>query len=258
MQDESASTPMTIGNSSIFGSANRQKDSIVKVLEDNPISKALQETLQQQRNANHSTVIMDDILKIDDISQELNIGLQHTEKYTVMIDQHLSLPSAVKAEHVNVKELDKNNISIISTVMSQTVALDYYAQLVDRMLESFTKLNINVENTGEFKLMDHKYLHRLVASNNRIFTNVLSQLGIFEGSDAAWDNNDYTTTWDLLRKDFEIESRFKDLSLKLDIIKDNAKFFLEILHNDGSRKLEWIIIVLIAVEVGIAIGGKLV
>lgn len=45
------------------------------------------------------------------------------------------LSSVVKAEHVNISNLDRHNISIIATVMAQTVALDYYQESVDRMLE---------------------------------------------------------------------------------------------------------------------------
>jgi hypothetical protein len=48
-------------------------------------------------------------------------------------------------------------------------------------------------------------------------------MGLFEGSDAAWENADYYYTWEALRKDFEIDYRFKDLSLKLDIIKDDSR-----------------------------------
>lgn len=81
-----------------------------------------------------------------------------------------------------------------------------------------------------------------------MITNVLSKLGIFEGSDAAWDNADYYFTWESLRKDFEIESRFKDLHLKLDIIKEDTRFFLEMLHNKKTTQKEWMIIILIALE----------
>ena len=56
-----------------------------------------------------------------------------------------------------------------------------------------------------------------------------------------------------MRKDFELDYRFKDLSLKLDLVKDNCKFFLEILQNKKSTKLEWIIIILIAAEIGIGL-----
>ncbi len=84
---------------------------------------------------------------------------------------------------------------------------------------------------------------------------MLSKLGLFEGSDAAWDNADYYYTLETLRKDFELDFRFKDLYLKLDIVKDNTRFFLEMLQNKKSTKLEWTIIVLIAVEIVIGLSG---
>ena len=80
-------------------------------------------------------------------------------------------------------------------------------------------------------------------------------MGIFEGSDAAWENADYHYTWEGLRKDFELDYRFKDLSLKVDIVKDNTRFFLEVLQNNKSTKLEWIIIILIAAELTIGCIG---
>ena len=79
------------------------------------------------------------------------------------------------------------------------------------------------------------------------------QIGLFEGSDAAWDNADYHYTWEggtimfctpfcyhaivnkqqyfsslkndyvALRKDFELDATFKDFDLKIDIIKNDTR-----------------------------------
>lgn len=182
-------------------------------------------------------------------------GLQHTENYKVIINDQLDKPSVIKAEHVNIRALDNRNITIVGTVMAQTVSLDYYADTVDRMLESFMQMNFKIEESGNFDALDKKGLYKLVASNNTVITNVLSKLGIFEGTDAAWENSDYHYTWEVLRKDFELDYRFKDLSLKLDIVKDNSRFFLEILHNQHSNRLEWMIILLISAELSIGIIG---
>jgi uncharacterized Rmd1/YagE family protein len=51
-----------------------------------------------------------------------------------------------------------------------------------------------------------------------------------------------------MKEEFEIEQRFDNIELKLDMIQQNAKFFLEILHNQKTNTLEWVIIVLIAFE----------
>ena len=51
-----------------------------------------------------------------------------------------------------------------------------------------------------------------------------------------------------MKEEFEIYTRFKDIEFKLNLIQENAKFFLEVLHNQKSNTLEWIIIVLILFE----------
>jgi uncharacterized Rmd1/YagE family protein len=119
------------------------------------------------------------------------------------------------------------------------------------LLKSFMDLNYKIETGSEdaIKQLDKAHLFKLVASNNTVITNVLSKLGIFEGSDAAWENAEYHNTWQALRADFELDYRYKDLSLKLDIIKDNSRFFLGVLESEKGTKLEWIIILLIAVEI---------
>lgn len=182
---------------------------------------------------------------------------KHTDDYKILINPNLEKPSAIKAEHCVIKELDSKNVDLISTVLAQTVALDYYAESVEKMLEKFMAHNMKIEQTGDFMTLAKSDLYKLVASNNAINVSVLSKLGIFEGSDAAWDNADYSYTFEMLRKDFELESRFKDLSMKLDIVKNNSMFFMEMINSQKSSKLEQIIIALIAIEIVIGTLGLL-
>ena len=128
--------------------------------------------------------------------------------------------SIVSSDHINVKYLDSKNLSIISTVMAQTVSLDYYADAVDRMLEKFQEMNLRVENMSGTGLgsnpvgtLDKTRLYKLVALNNTVITNVLSKLG---HSKAQMPRGTVATitTWEALN-DFELDYRFKDPSLKL-------------------------------------------
>ncbi len=105
--------------------------------------------------------------------------LQHTEKYKVIVHGNLDKPSVIKAEHLNIRSLDTNNITIVGTVMAQTVALDYYAVAVDRMLESFMDMNMRIQETGNFSALSTQQLHKLVASNNSVITNVLLKVKDF-------------------------------------------------------------------------------
>lgn len=100
---------------------------------------------------------------------------QHTEDYTVIIHDNLDKPSAIKSDHVNIRILDSNNIVIIGTVMAQSVALDYYAALVDEKLEGFKVKNQYVEKSARlghlvslftFILMDTKEMQFLLKIND--------------------------------------------------------------------------------------------
>ena len=59
--------------------------------------------------------------------------------------------------------------------------------------------------------------------------------------------------WSGLRADFELEERFDHLDYKLNLIQTQSKFYLEILQNRKSDTLEWIIIVLISMEICVSL-----
>ena len=52
-----------------------------------------------------------------------------------------------------------------------------------------------------------------------------------------------------LSTEFEIPERFKAVDFKVDLIQNNTKFFMEVLHNQKSDKLEWAIIILLLFEI---------
>lgn len=162
-------------------------------------------------------------------------------------DQHAA--AEIRFDAVVLPGLDVHNLSVIATVMAQSVALDHYSVKVDAMLETFTRLNSSVERTGVFSALEKHALFRLVALNNTLFTEIISKIGLLERSETAWKNVEYTQIWEGLREEFEVEDRFEKIEFKLNLVQLNTKFFLEILANQKSNTLEWIIIVLITLEI---------
>lgn len=155
----------------------------------------------------------------------------------------------IRFDAVVLPGLDVHNLSVIATVMAQSVALDHYSVKVDAMLETFTRLNSSVEKTGVFSALEKQALFRLVALNNTLFTEIISKIGLLERSETAWKDVEYTRIWEGLREEFEVEDRFEKIEFKLNLVQLNTKFFLEILANQKSNTLEWIIIVLITLEI---------
>jgi uncharacterized Rmd1/YagE family protein len=173
---------------------------------------------------------------------------EHTENYKVIIHQNLEKPSVVKAEHLNIRSLNVNNITIIGTIMAQSVALDDLASKVDGMFETFVSMNKRIDS-GQVYSMKAKDILKLVAFTNLVNTNLLSKMGILEVTEAAWENADYTYTWEELRRDFEIEYRYRDIKSRVEVIKNDGQFFLEVLHHRNAMILETTIVFLISVEI---------
>lgn len=148
---------------------------------------------------------------------------------------------------VNLRELSEDMIKVISDVIGHSVALNFYNQKADGVLDRFRTLNNSVEGSGIFTEMDKKGLFKLVAQNNKILTDAMSS-GLLEQSKPAWNSNRLDKLWGDLRHEFSIGDRFNKVEHKINHVHSNTKFFLEILNHQKSNKLEWIIIVLISAE----------
>jgi uncharacterized Rmd1/YagE family protein len=120
-------------------------------------------------------------------SKPLPSGFEHDDLYSITVSPTLQSPSIIKSNSIAVKRVDLKNASVISTVMGQSVAIDYYYMIVDEMLETFTRLNSTVENSGKFTKMDKEQLFKVVALNNSVFIGLVARLGLLERSDTSWD-----------------------------------------------------------------------
>ena len=178
-------------------------------------------------------------------------GFERRENFGVVVQPQLSQMEdvdVVTGDYCVVESLDMNSVSVIANILAQTTALDSYNDIAEELLENFAAINSTVRESGNFTEMEKDSLFRVVAQNNSIFIDMISKLGIKERSDTAWNLSQYEEVHERMKEEFEIDNRFDNIELKLDMIQQNAKFFLEILHNQKTNTLEWIIIVLIMFE----------
>ncbi|XP_012073696.1 uncharacterized protein LOC105635258 isoform X2 [Jatropha curcas] len=155
-------------------------------------------------------------------------------------------------DYIMLQFLNIDGIRTIGSVLGQSIALDYYGRQVDGMVAEFTDINRGMEKTGTFS-MDSKKLFQIVGKANSNLADVILKLGLFERSDIAWKDAKYAQIWEYLRDEFELTQRFASLDFKLKFVEHNIRFLQEILQNRKSDFLEWLIIVLISVEIIISI-----
>ncbi|CAA0822485.1 Protein of unknown function (DUF155 [Striga hermonthica] len=150
-------------------------------------------------------------------------------------------------DYIVLKKLDIDSIRIISSVLGQSIALDYFVSQVDGMVEEFAEINRGMEKTGTFT-MTRKKLFQLVGKANSNLADVILKVGLFERSEIAWKDAKYAQILDYLREEYEVTQRFGNLDFKLKFVEHNIHFLQEVLQNRKSDLLEWCIIVLLSIE----------
>jgi uncharacterized Rmd1/YagE family protein len=180
------------------------------------------------------------------------IGFERREHFEVALHPQLETATGkITSDRALVKELDMNTVGIVSNIMGQTVALDWYNDTVDELLARFSSVNSSVERTGSFTNVERNTLFQVVAKNNSLFIDLVGKLGLKDRSDTAWHLSQYEGLHEGMRKEFELDERFRNVEFKLDLIQQNAKFFLEVIQDQKSNALEWVIVILISFECGL-------
>ncbi|KMZ56870.1 hypothetical protein ZOSMA_8G00090 [Zostera marina] len=175
-----------------------------------------------------------------------------TDDYGVLEKPFLQTWMEEGLDYIILKSFNIDGIRTVGSVLGQSIALDYYIRQVDEMVGEFTDINRGMEKTGTF-IMKRKKLFQLVGKANSTLADVILKLGLFERSDIAWKNANYAQVWEYLRDEYELTQRFGSLDFKLKFVEHNIRFLQEIIQNRKSDFLEWLIIILISVEILISI-----
>ena len=155
---------------------------------------------------------------------------------------------AFEFDEVVVARLDDKVIRITMFNLAQSVALDHYHGVTEILLTEVKGFANQLESTGKLKISRNnmmRFLGRALNTQNDIAENIY----IFDSPELVWDDEYLDKLHKGLIKHFDLRVRFNEVEYTLRIIEDNLTVFREIIHQRESNLLEWIIIILILVEV---------
>lgn len=154
-------------------------------------------------------------------------------------------------------KLDDRVVRIAMLNLAQSVALDYYHGVSEGLLTEIKAYATELEQTGRLKSSRRnmlKFLGKALNTQNDIAENIY----IFDTPDLTWEDEYLDKLYQALMKHFDVRVRFSEIEYTLRIIEDNVTVFRDIIHQRESNLLEYIIIILILVEVFDLIIGKLI
>jgi len=149
---------------------------------------------------------------------------------------------------VVVDRLDANVFRIAMFNIAQSVALDRYHEVTENLLTEIRGFTKHLEITGKLNMSRRnmlKFIGKALNTQNDIADNIY----IFDAPELVWDNEYLDKLNKGLMKHFDLRVRFSEIEYTLRIIEANLSVFREISNQRESNTLEWIIILLILVEV---------
>ena len=145
-------------------------------------------------------------------------------------------------------KVDERTTRITMFNLGQSVALDHYHNVSENLLTEVKDFANQLEQTGKLKISRKnmiRFIGRALNTQNDIAENVY----IFDAPDLVWDDEFLDRLHQGLNKHFDLRVRFSEIEYTLRITQDNLRVFSEIINQRESSLLEWIIIILILVEV---------
>lgn len=149
---------------------------------------------------------------------------------------------------IKTSRTDPPSLRIIMMNMAQSIALDRYNNVAENLLDEVKGFTHELEKNGKLQMgrLDMmRFIGKALGTKNDITDNIY----IFDSPEMVWEDAYLDRLYQSLRKHFDIRVRTNEIEYTLRTISENLDTFREIYNQREASQLEWIIIVLILVEV---------
>ncbi|HUM64947.1 MAG TPA: RMD1 family protein [Chitinophagaceae bacterium] len=149
---------------------------------------------------------------------------------------------------IEIVDEDPRVLRMIMLTLAQSVALDFYSQQSFSLLEDTNFHTQLLERKGRLSISGSnlkKYIGKTLILKNRIS----QHLYIFDSPPDTWEDERLDKLHTELKRNFDLTERFRGVTESLGIVKENLELFRDLLQYRTGVVLEWIIIILIAIEV---------
>ena len=153
----------------------------------------------------------------------------------------------VRFDRMVVKSLKQPVVELISLVIAQSVAMEYYEEDVEQILGKLDRESEQLAETGGFR-GSARSLNRLIGLGMSTRNQVVGTLSLLDAPAQTWESETLDRLYRALRATFEIEDRYTALDHKLRMIQDNLELLVDLTRHKRTVALEMTIIILIAVE----------
>lgn len=171
------------------------------------------------------------------------IALEHY-KYTLNPDAPLS----IKHDVISLPNNEPLTRLALSHAFAQSYKLSFFEDQAQRVIQENTDLSKTLSHTGEIPL-NRKELAKLRGRLFATSSDIILHFNLLDTPEFFWDYPEYEPIYQLGSKYLELAPRLDILNHKLETIQTLLDMLSQEQNHKHSAFLEWIIIVLIAVDI---------
>lgn len=169
-----------------------------------------------------------------------------TQDYPIRINHELQKPFEVTNEAIILQQNSVHDLNVIALAISQSVGLEHY----EKQLESlFAQSRSIIESIHTISLSRRKHLMQFASRLALTRHDMVGNLVLLDKPNILWDDEEAEMLYNALSLILELHDRHEIALSKLSHIKEDVVLVMDIINHKKSEYLEWIIIVLIGVEI---------
>lgn len=167
-------------------------------------------------------------------------------------DHFILIPNAESLkfgfDRVSIPELSFSRLQIIVHLMAQSCALEILEWEVDEFLKESHRYTSLLRKVGGIRI-SRREVARFLGDGLHAKHRILRQLSLLSEPERTWEREDLYKIYLGLWETFDFSERLDLVEKSLSLSTEVSQLLLEILHSRRAELLEWIIILLIAIEV---------
>ncbi|WP_457799107.1 RMD1 family protein [Methylocystis sp. S23] len=180
-------------------------------------------------------------------------GASRGDDETLVIEiVHDGEEKALPNGRLAVKDLSEARLLVIADALAKSVALARDERRVNAVFDTIEPFAAELASKGR-PPWKRKAMLELIGQTLLVRHRVSGRVAVEDKPDVLWDRPDLERLYARLEDEYELEARGRTLNAKIDVIGETARALTDLIDADRSVRLEWIIIVLIAMEFGLSL-----
>jgi len=172
-------------------------------------------------------------------------NLKYQDDYSLRIEEMSQV--TITNDHAVVPSHDRAFIDIIAFVLAKSVALEWIEEQLDKVLDEMEGVIARLDQ-GKLNIPD-KRLAKFAAKILNFKYRSIAYVMVLDKPDITWDNPDADRLYLTMAHIFELNQRYQEIKHKSETLMDITGIFSDLSHARRASRLEWIIIILIFIEI---------